>query len=276
MKNILFFNLLLLISFSNYAQKCDAAFLSANYAVSNTNKAYESNNTAHIQEWTEKAMEAFNEVEEITAECGCIQVSDFAYEGYLACDKAQVEEAFEQSRFYAKRARDKAKKMMDALSKCTNMSISDIQARQVAGNDNYSTDNAYDDDINNDLNAQQDNLLAKQKELLAQQRLLQQQIAAQEKQVAELKQKRATELLEQKRIKINAELALAEIQKNYEKLATSVGCSEALKVSRVSFSKNIGTLEKETLSETKMFYAEKLNEIVEKFNQSFSQCSSDW
>lgn len=277
MKNILFFNFLILLPLLNYAQKCGTAFLPANYAVSNTNKAYEGNNTAHIKEWTEKAMEAFSEVEEITSECGCITVSDLAYEGFEACDKAQVENSYERARFYAKRSREKAKLMMDALSQCTNIPISDIEARRLAGNDDYDVDSSYKQKNESaNLNAQQKDLLTKQKQLLDQQRLLQKQIADQQKQVNKIKKRRANELLEQKRIKLNAEIAISEIQKNYEKLATSIGCTDALKATKISFAKKTGALENESLSATKLYYAEKLTEIVDKFNRSFSQCSANW
>ncbi len=276
MKNLFCLSVVILLSIQTYAQKCDTAFSSANYAVSNTNKAYEGNNTEHIKEWTEKAMEAFTEVEEITANCGCSQVSELAYQGFEACDRAQVENTYERARFFAKRSREKAKLMIDALSKCTNIPVNDIEARQNAGNDDYNESNYDNEDYDNDLNAQQEDLLAKQKELLEQQRLLQKQIADQQKQVAALKQQRANELVQQKRIKVNAEVALTEIQRSYEKLATSIGCTEALSISRVSFTKTVDALEKETLSATKLYYTDKLNEIVEKFNQSFSKCANNW
>lgn len=277
MKHLFCLSALILFSIQAYAQKCDIAFSVANYAVSNTNKAYEGNNIAHIREWTEKAMEAFSEVEEISANCGCTQVSDIAYEGFDACDKAQIENKYERARFFAKRAREKAKQMIDALSKCTNIPVGDIEARSIAGNDDYSSNSNYvDNNYDNDLNAQQEDLLAKQRELLEQQRLLQKQIAEQQKQVAALKQQRANELVQQKRIKVNAEIALTEIQRSYEKLATSIGCNEALKLTRVSFTKTVDALEKETLTETKIYYTDKLSEIVEKFNQSFSKCSGTW
>ena len=276
MKNLFCLSVIILLSIQTYAQKCDTAFSSANYAVANTNKAYEGNNTEHIKEWTEKAMEAFTEVEEITANCGCTQVSELAYQGFEACDRAQIENTYERARFFAKRAREKAKLMIDALSKCTNIPVNDIEARQNAGNDDYNESNYEKENYDNDLNAQQENLLAKQKELLEQQRLLQKQIADQQKQVTALKQQRANELVQQKRIKVNAEVALTEIQRSYEKLATSIGCTEALNISRVSFTKTVDALEKETLSATKLYYTGKLNEIVEKFNQSFSKCANNW
>lgn len=277
MKRTIFFITTFLITTYITAQKCDTAFSVANYAVSNTNKAYEGNNTEHVKEWTEKAMEAFGEVEEITANCGCTQVSELAYQGFEACDRAQVENTYERARFFAKRARQKAKEMIVALSKCTNISVNDIEGRRDAGNESDSeTDNTDDYATENSLNTQQEELLARQKELLEQQRILQQEIEEQQKQVANLKQQRANELVQQKRIKVNAEIALAEIQKNYEKLATSIGCNEALKVARISFTRTVDALEKENLRATKTYYVDKLNEIVEKFNQSFTNCSEIW
>jgi len=272
-----FFLMILLSAFYASAQQCEVAFSAANYCVSNTNKAYEGNNSQQVREWTEKAMETFNEVEEITAECGCTQVSELAYQGFEACDKAQIENSYERARFFAKRAREKAKLMMIALSKCTNIPLSDIEARHDAGAELLPGGGQTVKEIDqNDLNAQQEDLLARQKDLLEQQRLLQQQIADQQKQVAALKQKRANELVQQKRIKVSAEIALTEIQRSYEKLATSIGCTEALKITRISFTKTVDALEKETLRDTKEYYTSKLNEIVDKFTNSFSECSADW
>jgi|GEM_PF-2525999 len=277
MKNTLFFIFTFIFTIYISAQKCDEAFSAANYSVAHTNKAYESNNAVHVREWTEKAMETFTEVEEITAQCGCTQVSELAYQGFEACDKAQTEANYERSRFFAKRAREKAKLMIAALSKCTNISVLDIEGRRDAGLNLSSDSGASDDgDYENDLNAQQNELLERQNELLEQQRIIQQQIAEQQKQVTALKQQRASELVQQKRIKVNAEIALAEIQKNHEKLATSIGCNNALNVTRISFTRGLDALEKESLVDTKTYYTNKLSEIVEKFNQSFADCANDW
>ncbi len=259
------------------AQHCDRAFSAANYSVSHTNKAYESNNTEHVREWTEKAMETFSEVEQITADCGCDAVSELAYQGYEACDRAQGENLYERSHFFAKRAKEKAKAMIIALSKCTNIPLSDIEARRNVGGEPLASENSYDaSTVQNDLDVQQEELLRKQQELIEQQKILKKQLEDQAKQVAVLKQQRASELIQQKRIKVNAEVALAEIQKNFEKLATALNCPEALKAARISFIHTIGALEKESLGDTKSYYTLKLNEIIDKFNVSFSECASSW
>lgn len=259
------------------AQNCDRAFSAANYSVAHTNKAYESNNVDHVREWTEKAMETFSEVEEVTANCGCDVVSEIAYQGFEACDKAQIEGTYERSRFYAKRAREKAKAMIIALSKCTNISIDNIEERHNTDGEVYASNDDYDvESTQNSLNYQQEELQRKQQELVEQQRILQKQLEEQAKQVEAVKQQRANELVQQKRIKVNAEIVLSEIQKNYEKLANSLNCTKALKAARISFIHTEDALEKESLGATKVYYANKLNEIIDKFNNSFSECANNW
>lgn len=277
MKRIVAFISIVLMIFHVSAQNCDAAFSAANYSVAHTNKAYESYNSQQVREWTEKAIETFNEVEEITSECGCIQVSEIAYQGFEACDKAQEENTFERSRFFAKRAREKAKLMIEALSKCTSIPVSDIESRRNAGSEALGyAKKSNTDRVEDDLNSQQQELLAKQRQLIEQQRALEQQLADQAKQVAELKQQKANELIQQKRVKLNAEIALSEIQKSHERLATSLGCNEALQLTRISFTRTVDALERESLNDTKLFYQNKLNEIIEKFSQSFSNCAANW
>lgn len=278
MKNTFLIMSMLLYSVFAFAQNCDEAFSAANYCVSNTKKAYEANNSQQVREWTEKAIETFIEVEEITGNCGCVQVSELAYQGYEACDKAQEEDSYERGRFFAKRAREKARLMMEALSKCTNIPVSDIESRRNAGAAalGYAEGASDNNSLESNLNSQQEELLAQQKELLEQQRILEKQLAEQAKQVAALKQKKANELIQQKRIKVNAEIALAEIQKNNEKLATSLGCSAALQASKISFVHAVGALEKESLRATKMFYYNKMNEITERFSEALSNCANGW
>jgi len=132
--------LLTLMGFLSYlsinAQKnCNEAFNAANYSVSHTAKAYDAYNMTHTQEWAYRAIETFREVEKITSKCGCSETSDFAHEGYEAVKKAQYQNTWERSRFYAKKANEKAKLMMDAFTECTNTDISKIK--------NSNSDNKY-------------------------------------------------------------------------------------------------------------------------------------
>ena len=110
----------------NAQKNCNEAFTAANYSVSHTAKAYETYNMAHAQEWAYRAIETFREVERITAKCGCEETSDLAHEGYEAASNAQDENTWERSRYYAKKANEKAKLMMDAFTECTNTDISKI------------------------------------------------------------------------------------------------------------------------------------------------------
>ena len=103
MKSILILTIALISSIYVRAQKdCNEAFNAANYSVAHTGNAYDANNIKHTQEWAYKAMETLEEVERITADCGCEEASNLAYEGYEAASKAQEQNTWERSRFYAK------------------------------------------------------------------------------------------------------------------------------------------------------------------------------
>ena len=127
----------------NAQSTCEDAFSAANYSVAHATNAYEAYNMIHVQEWAAKAMETFQEVEDITSECGCDDVSDLAYEGYEASEKSQYENTWERSRFFAKRAREKSILMMEALALCTNSEVLDIQNDN--SNEYVSNDNNIDD-----------------------------------------------------------------------------------------------------------------------------------
>ena len=81
----------------NAQSTCEDAFSAANYSVAHATNAYEAYNMIHVQEWAAKAMETFQEVEYITSECGCDDVSNLAYEGYEASEKSQYENTWERS-----------------------------------------------------------------------------------------------------------------------------------------------------------------------------------
>ena len=66
---------------------CDDAFSPASYSIAHTENAYEATNMEHVQEWSEKALEVFSEVESITIDCECAEASDYAYKGYSAAEK---------------------------------------------------------------------------------------------------------------------------------------------------------------------------------------------
>ncbi len=279
-----------------YAQKsCDDAFSPAAYSIAHTENAFESTNMEHVQEWSEKALETFSEVESITIDCECTEASDYAYKGYSAAEKCLEQTSWEESRYYSKKAMESARQMMNALSLCSNMSIEKIMAskgrkRTSRTNNNYyendsntsnreySSSPSYNNDNrnykNNEIEQQKQELLEKQKQLLEEQRRIQQQLAQQKTLTEKLRRERETELLRQKKLKINAETAINNIKKNYEKLLHSIDCNIDINELHVNFYREIEDISSENLEDTKTFYIDRVNEIAEKFALKFADCLS--
>ena len=276
MKIILYFTLSFIGSISLYAQaSCEKAFSAANYSVAHTTNAYNSNNNDHVQEWSFKAIETFREVEEITQNCGCEDVANLAWEGYVAAEKAQEQNTWERSRFYAKRANQKAKLMMDALAECTNVDVSKIENADF-DNDVYASS---DENLNNyysneDLEDQKAELVAQQKILEERQAELAKELEKKKNEAKALKIARDNEILKQKAVKTNAELALSQINNGFQNLANALGCKQAYDLAKSSYEYTQEQINNSNLDETKLHYTLKLNEIAEKAMLNFSDCAS--
>ncbi len=267
MKHIIILSLL--FNFAISAQtNCESAFSAANYSISHTEKAYESNNIKHTQEWAARAEETLQEVEQLTLNCGCTEASEYAYQAYEASTNSLSQTNWEQSRFYAKRAYTKAKLMINELSICTNVSVNEMS--------NYSGKTTS---INNgsslSLDEEQEMLLAEQKYLEEQQKLLQQKIEAQKKAKAALNDQRAIELKRQERVKMNADAAFIELKNGYQALAEAIGCSNVFNFPRSKYTLTKEQLSTLTLSETKNHYTLKMNELAEKASIELSNCFSN-
>ncbi len=271
---------------------CDEAFSAASYSIAHTENAYEATNMEHVQEWSEKALETFSEVESITIDCSCNEASDYAYKGYSAAEKCLEQTSWEEARYYSKKAMQHARQMMSSLSICSNMSVDEImsfrgktRSNEARNYDTYQEDVSSSDATNfatygqrqiqnNEIEQQKQQLLEKQKTLLEEQRRIQQQLAQQKLLEEKLKRERETELLRQKKVKINAETAINNIKKNYEKLLHSIGCDLDLNELRVNFYREIEDINSENLEDTKTFYVDRVNEIAEKYALKFADCLS--
>lgn len=286
---------LILCTQTQAQSSCDEAFSAASYSIAHTENAYEATNMEHVQEWSEKALETFSEVESITIDCDCNEAADYAYKGYSAAEKCLDQSTWEEARYYSKKAMQNARQMMSALSLCSNMSVDEIltfkgrnRNTSPRANTNYNTykkeepsntNNNYStygqrQIQNNEIEQQKQELLEKQKTLLEEQRRIQQQLAQQKLLEEKLRRERETELLRQKKVKINAETAINNIKKNYEKLLHSIGCDVNLNELRVNFYREIEDINSENLEDTKTFYVDRVNEIAEKFALKFADCLS--
>ena len=158
--------LLLAATISNAQNAYEDALSHANYAYAHTKNAHESNNRHHVIEHSDKAIEAFYEVEELADKCGCEDAYNAAIDAREYAEKTATQDTWERSRFYAKRAKEHGEKMVSLLNECTPFGKSN-------------TAYVSNDDIKSDIEVQRAALLEKQQSLLLEQKRLEAQIAIQ-------------------------------------------------------------------------------------------------
>ena len=274
MKSILILGISLIgLTQVNAQRDCNEAFSAANYSVAHSNNAYDSNNIDHVQEWSAKAMETFDEVERITSDCGCEEANNLAYEGYEAASKAQEQNTWERSRFYAKRASEKARLMMEALAEFTNGGdITGLESREYVSNDD-NLDAYY---TNEDIEAEKAELEAQKQLLEERQAELARELEAKKLEAEAAKAARDLEIKEQMAVKVNAEMALKQISEGYQSLANALGCKEAYNMAKSSYDMTQQQINESQLSDTKLHYTLQLNDIAEQAMLNFSDCANNF
>jgi len=124
-KSYLFF-LLSIAFFNSEAQsKCEDAHSDVIYAYSHVKSAYDSNNVSHLKDYSKRSTDAFNRAKKILNDCGCETSYNYAFDASELLSKVENAETFEDGRFYVKRARDIAKKVINELELCTKMTQED-------------------------------------------------------------------------------------------------------------------------------------------------------
>lgn len=124
-KNYLYF-LIIVASIQSYAQSnCNDAHSDVIYAYSHVKSAYDSNNVSHLKDYSKRSTDAFNRAKIILNDCGCETSYNYAYDASELLSKVADAKSFEDGRFYVKRARDIAKKVINELEICTKLTQED-------------------------------------------------------------------------------------------------------------------------------------------------------
>jgi len=265
MKRItLIFLLFGLISTTNAQQLYDDALSSASYALAHSKKAYNSNNVYHTQEFADKAIESFRKAEEIADRCGCIEAYETAYKGSEDMQSSLDQDTYERSRFFAKRAKDMAFKLLEELTYCQ-ANPDDYPYPDTASLD------ANDEiaELSNEVSSKQQELEEKKRQLQIEQKRLEEQIAQQNLIKEELKNKRAAELKEQTLIKSKAEKALRKLETALQELSVVLN-DEATFDAQSDYLRSQTDLENESLDDTKSFYVNRAKELTNSAMMQFA------
>jgi len=234
---------------------CEFAYQDAGYGLQHIETAMEANNIDHLRQYAQRSKIAVEKVLASTERCGCIDANYASYDAIENLSKALKKTEFDQIRFFVNRAKINTKKILVSLDVCsTNDPADDLKAQE--GN----------------LLAKEQQLLLQQQELLAQQQQLQEQIAAQKKMQEDIKLEKEAMLVEQKKVQLEAETSLLELEVLINKFTNSMGCKDTKSLTESSFQRNNSVLQGESLEGTKIFYAEKAKEMANAFFNRLSGC----
>ncbi len=125
MKKIYLFFLTIAIPVSSNAQSnCADAHADLIYAYSHVKSAYDSNNITHLKDFSNRSFDAFERTK-VNLETCCETAYNYAYDAAELLSKVANAKTFEDGRFYVKRAREIAKKVINELEICTKLSSED-------------------------------------------------------------------------------------------------------------------------------------------------------
>ncbi len=242
----------------------DDALTAASYAYSHSKKAHGANNVYHTQEYADKAIEAFEKVENLANQCGCKKANETAYEAKVDMQSSLEQDTYERSRFFAKRAKELGSEILEQLTACQ------ANAGTYAYTEETSTEEENEiAEASNEVSEKQRELEEKRRQLEIEQRKLEQQIAEQNKMKADFEAKRAAELREQSLIKSKAEKALHKLETALQELSVVLN-EESIFESQNDYLRSENDLKNESLDDTKNFYVNRAKELTQTAMQQFA------
>ncbi len=236
---------------------CENAYQSATYGYQHTKTSLEANNIEHLKYYAERAIKSIEEVQAATEECGCTKANNASYDLLDNLNKAIEQEKFETSRFYIKKSKELASDIIGFLDVC------------LEENPSY----GLSEDEEN-LLAQEQQLLEQQKKLLEEQKRLEQRMKEQKQRQNEVRRQKAEELILQKKVRENAEVALQEFESAIIKLSEALECDQAYEIIEATYLKTNEQLNAESLDATKAHYAAKAREIAQNMLNQLDDCRS--
>ncbi len=240
------------------------ALTAASYAYSHSKKAHGANNVFHTQEYADKAIEAFEQVEGLADQCGCKTAHETAYKAKVDMQSSLEQDTYERSRFFAKRAKELGSKILEELTQCqADVGVyADVSEDDIAMQEEIA-------DVSEEVSEKQRQLEEKRRQLEIEQRQLEQQIAAQNLKKAEFEAKRAAELKEQSAIKSKAEKALQKLELALQELSVVLN-EESIFESHRDYVRTEQELKNESLDDTKNFYVNRAKELTKSAMQQFA------
>ena len=254
-KITLFMTLAILSTPLYAADECAFAYQNATYGLQHAQTAMEANNKDHLLQYAKRSKEALQKVLAATDECGCTDANYASYDALENLDKAFTKVEFDKIRYYVDKARVDVKATIVALDLCDSADPSLALELEESS-----------------LEAQEEELRQQQKRLLAQQKRLEERPKEQKRLQDEIRQQKAAMLVTQKEVRIQAEASLVQLEELINSFTDMMGCNRDMPLTESPYTKSITDLETETLTATKIFYAEKAREMANNLLNRLGGC----
>ncbi|MEM7186833.1 MAG: hypothetical protein AAF466_09255 [Bacteroidota bacterium] len=238
-----------------HAVECEVAYQDATYGYQHAETAMEANNVTQLKQYADRSMIAIKKVLLSTEKCGCQAASDASYDALENLEKALEKEKFEAVRLFVNRAKANAKDVIIALDNCS-ANDPDFSLKESEGN----------------LLAQEKELLERQQQLLEQQRQLEARIKEQQRLQTEVKLQKEAMFAQQKELRASSEVTLKELEALINEFTKSMGCKDEEPLTEETYQRTLEDLQEETLTATKVFYADKAKEMANNLLNRLSSC----
>lgn len=237
------------------ATECEVAYQDATYGYQHAETAMEANNVTQLKQYADRSMIAIRKVLLSTEKCGCVAANDASFDALQNLNKALSKEKFEAVRLFVQRAKAKARDVIIALDNCS-ANDPDFALKESEGS----------------LLAQEKQLLEQQQKLLEKQRELEARIKEQKQLQEEVLLQKEAMFAKQKELQSTSEVTLKELEVLINEFTRSMGCKEEEPLTESPYERTLEDLEAETLTATKVFYAEKAKEMANTLLNRLSSC----
>ncbi|WP_461304157.1 hypothetical protein [Aureisphaera sp.] len=234
---------------------CEVAYQGVTLSYQHVKKSMEANNLDHIKQYADRARISLENSQAMLKNCGCNEAENESYIALEHLEKALEKETFERSRYHASKAKVSSQLVLNLLDECgENGLLSTINEEEET------------------LLSQEEQLLAQQKRLMEEQKKIEEQIKKQKELQQRLENEKKEKLAQQLTIKSEAEASLSELKSALIKVTQSLNCPTEDYSKLSSFYRSEEILETETIQATRLFYAQKTEEMVQMLLNTMEKC----
>jgi hypothetical protein len=254
MKRINLFPIIFCICFYSFSQSgCTDAQAHIVYAFNNAKNSLKANNITHLKHYANKALEAFERVQDALNDCNCADVENYTIESIQKLSKVPPIPKMAEAQYFVGKAKENAQKIITALDYCT---ISDQSTTSV-------TSISLDDQDVSNLEREQLKLKQQQEALIRKQNALKQQLA---------KQKEEEQNIEKQQLIVKSNAAISKNILAYNELLDACHCNT--EISEGKATQNEKQLMTKSVEEIKSYYLKSIKDLTSNYMKMLSTCDN--